>query len=44
MIGMEEWLYERCKKDEGKIRIHFVKSDRLILTQLKLIIENTKEW
>jgi len=44
MIGMDEWLYDRCKNDEGKIRIYFVKSDRLILTQPKLKIENTNEW
>jgi len=28
---------------EGKIRISFIISDRLILTQPKLMIENTKE-
>jgi len=33
----------REDKGEGKFGISFIKPDRLILTQLKLRIENTKE-
>jgi len=34
----------RNEKGEGKFRISLIKPDRLILTQLKLRIENTKKW
>jgi len=34
----------REDKGEGKFKILFIKSDRLILTQPKLRIETTNEW